>query len=150
MNIMFICTGNICRSAMAEGYMKKKVEEEKLDINVCSSGIYGEEGMGASYLAKEAMEEYGVSLDSHIAKVTSKTNVEDMDLVLCATLGHKRILLQMYPNLSEKIYTIKEYAYGEDILDKDISDPWGYDITVYRRCATELTNAIDKIISKLK
>ena len=150
MNIMFICTGNICRSAMAEGYMKKKVNEENLDINVCSSGIYGEEGMGASYLAKEAMDDYGVNLNSHIARVTSKTNIKDMDLILCATSGHKRILLQMYPELSNKIYTMKEYAYGEDVLDKDISDPWGYDITVYRRCATELTDAIDKIIEKIK
>ena len=130
--------------------MKKRAKEEGLNLNVCSSGIYGEEGMGASYLAKEAMEEYGVNLDSHIARVTSKTNIEEMDLILCATMGHKRILLQMYPVLKDKIYTMKEYAYGEDIRDKDISDPWGYDITVYRRCAAELTDAIDKIIEKIK
>ena len=134
---------------MAEGYMKKMVAEKKLDINVCSSGIYGEEGMGASYLAKEAMEEYGVNLNNHIARITSKTDVKDMDLLLCATSGHKRILLQMYPELSNKIYTMKEYAYGEDILDKDISDPWGFDITVYRHCAAELTNVIDAIIEKM-
>lgn len=150
MNVMFICTGNICRSAMAEGYMKKIVQEKGLNINVCSSGIYGEEGMGASYLAKEAMEEYGVNLDNHIARITSKTDIENMDLILCATMGHKRILLQMYPDLSNKIYTMKEYAYGEKELDKDISDPWGFDITVYRRCAAELTNAIDKIVEKIK
>ena len=149
MKIMFICTGNICRSAMAEGYMKKKAQEENLNIEVCSSGIYGEEGMGASYLAKEAMNEYGVKLDCHIARITSKTNVKDMDLILCATTGHKRTLLQMYPDLSKKIFTIKEYAYGENEVNNDISDPWGYDITVYRHCAAELTKAIDKILLKL-
>ena len=148
---MFICTGNICRSAMAEGYMKKRVEEEKLsNIEVSSSGIYGEEGMGASYLAKEAMDEYGVKLDKHIARITSKTNVKEMDLILCATMSHKKILLQMYPELEDKIYTIKEYAYDGEIRDKDISDPWGFDITVYRRCAAELTDSIDKILDKIK
>ena len=150
MKIMFICTGNICRSAMAEGYMKKVVKEQKLDIDVCSSGIYGEEGCKASYLAKEAMSEYGVNLDSHVAKITSKTNIKDMDLILCATAGHKRILLQMYPDLSEKIYTMKEYAYDDERKKQDISDPWGYDITVYRRCASELVDSIDNIVRRIK
>ncbi len=149
MKIMFICTGNICRSAMAEGYMKKRAQEEKLNIEVCSSGIYGEEGLGASPSAKEVMKEYGISLDSHIARITSKTNIADMDLILCATIRHKEILSQMYPNLQNKIFTIKEYAYGDECIDKDISDPWGYDITVYRHCAQELTKAIDAIILKL-
>ncbi len=148
MKIMFICTGNICRSAMAEWYMKKRVQEEKLDVEVYSSGIYGEEGSGASYLAKEVMSEYGVNMEEHVASVTSKSNIEDMDLILCATMSHKHLLLQMYPNLKEKIFTIKEYAYGEECDNKDISDPWGYDITVYRHCAEEITRAIEEILLK--
>ena len=150
MKIMFICTGNICRSAMAEGYLKKRAQEENIQVEVCSSGIYGEEGSEASYLAKEAMKEYDVDLKAHIATVTAKSNIKEMDLILCATTSHKRIINQMYPDLAEKTYTIKEYAYGQDCRDLDISDPWGYDITVYRRCAAELTNAIEEIIKKIK
>ncbi len=149
MKIMFICTGNICRSAMAEGYLRKRAIEEKLKIEVFSSGIYGEEGAGASYLAKEAMSEYGVNLNEHKATVTAKSNIEEMDLILCATASHKRIIKQTYPELAEKTFTIKEYAYGENCQDKDISDPWGYDITIYRKCATELTDAIEEIIKKI-
>ena len=150
MKIMFICTGNICRSAMAEWYMKKKVLEEDLNIEVYSSGIYGEEGMGASYLAKEVMSEYEVNMDRHIATITSKSNIKDMDLILCATTSHKNILIKAYPDIKNRIFTIKEYAYENKIINKDISDPWGYDITVYRKCAAELTDAIDKIIQKIK
>lgn len=145
--IMFICTGNICRSAMADAYMKKRVLEENLPIEVYSSGIYAEDGAEASFLAKEVMQEYEVNLDSHKATNTVNSGIADMDIILCATTGHKRMLLQMIPNLKEKIYTIKEYAYGEEL---DIGDPWGYDITVYRRCATEIVQAIEKIIEKEK
>lgn len=148
--IMFICTGNICRSAMAEAYMKKRIAEEKLDIEVNSSGIYAEEGDGASYLAKETMEEYGVDLSAHKATNTRKSNVETRDIILCATNGHKQLLLQMMPNLNGKVYTIKEYAYGKECENLDISDPWGYDITVYRKCATQIVQAIEKIIEKEK
>jgi len=150
MKIMFICTGNICRSAMAEGYLKKRVQEEKLDIEVCSSGIYAEDGAEASYLAKEAMSEYDVDLNEHRATNTEVSCINDMDIILCATSSHKQILLRMYPDLRKKIYTIKEYAYGENGKSTDISDPWGYDITVYRHCARELVDAIEKIIEKIK
>lgn len=148
--IMFICTGNICRSAMGEGYLKKIAEEENMDIYVCSSGIYADNGDEASYLAKEVMKEYDVDLSKHKSTNTRNSQIEDMDVILCATMAHKQLLIQMYPNLKEKIYTIKEYAYGKEIENKDISDPWGYDITIYRRCASELTNAIDNIAKKLK
>ena len=148
--IMFICTGNICRSAMANAYMKKRVAEEKLPIEVCSSGIYAENGGQASYLAIETMQEYEVDLNSHKSTNTRNSNITEMNIILCATTGHKQLLIQMFPNLKEKIYTIKEFAYGENYTDKDISDPWGYDITVYRNCANQIVQALEKIIEKEK
>lgn len=148
--IMFICTGNICRSAMAEAYMKKRVAQEKLEIDVNSSGLYAEDGEAATYLAKEAMQEYDVEIESHRATNTRKSDAANRDILLCATNGHKQLLTQMMPNVKEKIYTIKEYAYGKDCSNPDISDPWGYDITVYRNCAKEIVQAIEKIIEKEK
>lgn len=148
--IMFICTGNICRSAMADAYMKKRVLEEKLPIEICSSGVYAENHAQASYLAIEAMKEYDVDLTGHKATNTQNSNISQMDIILCATTGHKQLLLQMMPNLRERIYTIKEYAYGKECDNLDISDPWGYDATVYRSCANQIVQAIEKIIEKEK
>ena len=149
MKVMFICTGNICRSAMAEGYLKKRVQEEKIDVQVCSSGIYAEDGAKATHLAEEAMRKYGIDLSEHRATNTHNSKIKQMDIILCATTSHKQILTEMYPDLKEKIYTIKEYAYGNIDESKDINDPWGYDITVYRHCAKELVEAIEKILQKL-
>ena len=149
MKIMFICTGNICRSAMAEGLLKKQSKEAGLNIEVCSCGIYAEEGSLATYSAIEAAKEYSVDITYHKATHIRNSNITQMDVILCATNGHKQMVIQMYPNLKDKIYTMKEYAYGEKLQNLDISDPWGYDMETYRRCASQINDITEKIVQKL-
>lgn len=59
------------------------------------------------------------------------------------------MVIQMYPHLKEKIMTMKEYAYGKTEKNQDISDPWGNDIVVYRKCASEIEKISKEIIKKL-
>ncbi len=149
MKIMFICTGNICRSAMAHKLLEKKLEEKPInDIQVYSSGIYAENGDTSTYNAIETMKEYGVDLKSHIATNIRNSEIDKMDLILCATLSHKREVLYLYPELQGKVYTMKEYV-GDDKETKDISDPWGYDLTTYQRCALEINEILDKLMEKI-
>lgn len=149
MKIMFICTGNICRSAMAHKLLEKKLEEKQInDIQVYSSGIYAENGDTSTYNAIETMKEYGVDLKSHIATNIKNSEIDKMDLILCATLSHKREVLYLYPGLQGKVYTMKEYV-GDDKETKDISDPWGYDLTTYQRCALEINEILDKLMEKI-
>ena len=149
MKIMFICTGNICRSAMAHKLLEKKLEEKQInDIQVYSSGIYAENGDTSTYNAIEIMKEYGVDLKSHIATNIRNSEIDKMDLILCATLSHKREVLYLYPELQGKVYTMKEYV-GDDKETKDISDPWGYDLTTYQRCALEINEILDKLMEKI-
>lgn len=148
--IMFICTGNICRSAMAEGILKKYIKEANLEAEVYSCGIYAEDGDKATDYAIEAAEEYGVDIKKHKATGIRNSNIEEMDIILCATISHKQMVIQMYPSLKEKIMTMKEYAYGKDVTDPNVSDPWGYDIVTYRKCASQLNDICEKIIEKLE
>jgi len=147
--IMFVCTGNICRSAMADKMLAKRVEEENLNIEVYSSGTFAENGDYPTVEAIEAMEEYGVDLKQHRATNIRRSNIEEMDLILCATTTHKNMVLQLYPNLVGQVYTMKEYV-GDTQNGIDISDPWGYDLAVYRKCAAEIEKIIKKIVDKMK
>lgn len=146
--IMFICTGNICRSAMADALMKKLAKDSNKDIEVYSCGIFAEDGDMPTFNAVEAIKEYDVDLKLHRATNIRNSKIEDMDIILCATVSHKNNVINMYPNLKDKIFTIKEYA-DYDKNDLDISDPWGYDIETYRFCASTISKCLNKIIDKI-
>lgn len=72
-----------------------------------------------------------------------------MDLILCAGETHKNTLIRIYPDLKNKIHTLKEYVEIED-ENKDIKEPWGYDIEIYRMCEAEIEKCIDKLIEKIR
>lgn len=148
MKIMFICTGNTCRSAMAHHLLEKIATEKNKDIQAYSCGIYAQTGDGATYEAIEVMKEYGVDLTKHTATNIAEAPLKEMDLILCATTAHKQAVIMLHPELKEKIYTIKEYAEKDKTLeDKDIKDPWGYTLATYRQCASEIETCIEKIIN---
>ncbi len=147
-NIMFICTGNTCRSAMAQAFMKKLLKD-KNDVKVYSAGIYAINGEKASYEAIKTLKDYyDTDLSMHKSTNVRDSKIKQMDLILCATISHAEMLKRMYPELKEKIFTIKEYAYGKEVEDKDIKDPWGYTLDVYKNCAKEIYEALEKIVEK--
>ena len=153
MNIMFICTGNICRSAMAQGLLEKKLKDQnRTDIAVFSSGLYAENGEMATRLATKVMEKYDVNLRLHRATNIRHSNIRNMDLILCATNSHKTAVLNKYPELDGMVYTLKEYVgYNKEFHTKiDIEDPWGYGEDVYRFCAQEINDCLDLLLEKIK
>ncbi len=150
MKIMFICTGNTCRSAMADGLAKKIVKEKNLDIEVCSAGIFAQTGEHASYNSIAIMKEYDVDIALHKATSVDESNIKEMDLILCATKTHKAELQVRYNDLKDKIFTMKEYAgLDNDGTDMDIKDPWGYNLNTFRTCAAEISICVEKIIEKI-
>lgn len=153
MNIMFVCTGNICRSAMAQWLLVKKLEEQnRTDIKVSSCGLYAENGELPTRNAIEVMKKYGVNLRLHRSTNIRTSGIRNKDLVLCAANSHKISVLDMYPELEGKVYTLKEYVgYDKEFHTKiDIEDPWGYDEDVYRFCAAEINECLDLLLEKIK
>ena len=151
MKIMFICTGNTCRSAMADGLAKKLIEEKDLDIEVFSSGTFATTGEHASFNAIAIMKEYDVDIVLHTATSIEQSNIMDMDYIFCATNSQKNEVTKRYNQLKCKIFTMKEFAeIDNNGQDLDIRDPWGYDINTFRICAAEISLCVDKIIKKLQ
>ena len=110
MKIMFICTGNICRSAMAHVMLEDKAKKQNKNIQVFSCGVYAQNGDISTEEAIETMEEYQIDLKKHRATNIRSSKIEDMDIILCATTAHKNNVINMYPKLEKKVFTMKEYA----------------------------------------
>lgn len=154
MNIMFICTGNICRSAMAHHLLEKRLKDLKIEnVKVYSCGVNAYNGEKSTWEAKYVMKNYyDVDLENHRATNIKNSNIKEMDLILCATKYHKKDVLELYPELNGKVFTMKEYVkYDEPHHDKiDIKDPWGYDKETYLECSKEISRCIELLIEKIK
>lgn len=153
MKIMFICTGNTCRSAMAHGLFEKKIKDNKLsNIDVYSCGIYASIGDTPTYEARRVMEEYEVDISKHKSINIKYSGIKEMDLILCTTSSHKNAVTEIYPELKDKIFTMKEYVnYNREYHNPiDIKDPWGYDIDTYRSCASEIDECLELLINKIE
>lgn len=146
MNILFVCTGNTCRSCMAEAIAKNEAEKRNLNLDIASAGIYAFAGDGPSINSVRVMEEMGLDVACHIATPLSEEILENSDLVLTMTEGHKLNILKNNPSLGSKVFTMLEYI-GEE---GDIADPFGGDISVYRECANQIKITIEKIFEKIK
>ena len=148
---MFICTGNVCRSPMAKYYFNRKIKDQNLQGKYIglSCGIYAISGEKATDNAVEAMKDYGIDMSDHRATKIQDSQISECDLVFTLTNYHKNVVLKMYPKLTGKVYTLKEYV-NPKVDYIDIDDPWGLDIDIYKSCAKEITENIDKIIEKLE
>ncbi len=109
---MFVCTGNTCRSPMAERLTAKMLERFDLgdDVQVMSAGLAALPGEPASSGACEAMRRDGIDLSNHRAKQLTKKMVEEADLILTMTASQKRHLLEIYPMSAGKVFVLKEFA----------------------------------------
>lgn len=142
MNILFVCTGNTCRSPMAAALFNKIATEKNMDVRIESAGIFANDGEGASTEAVVVMKKYGIELLSHHAQSLNTELVEKSDLILVMTPAHKMVFAG---SGCDKVYTVCEYA----DIDGDIPDPFGGDVEEYEECAEKLYKALLIIADKL-
>lgn len=133
MNIYFICTGNTCRSPMAEALFKSHNKE---GMHVRSAGIYAMDGGDISENAKHVIRDLGIDY-RHLSRQVSNEDVEWADIILTMTSAHKQLVMQSYPAVANKIFTFKEYVRPYGALD--VSDPFGGDVYMYRQTFQELS-----------
>ena len=142
MNILFVCTGNTCRSAMAAAIMDKLAQKRRLDIRIESAGIFASSGESASKNAIEALKKYDIDLSYHRSKPVTDDLIKQCDLILTMTTSHKQVL---EPVAGDKTFTLSEYVGAAG----DISDPYGGNLEIYEKTAGELYELLNTLADKL-
>ena len=132
--IAIVCTGNTCRSPMAEALLREQVRTKfgsEDAVRVLSAGVAAGQGSGASPQSVEVMGKRGLDLTGHSSQQLSDNLMNVADLVLTMTRGHRAAILAAWPNMHERVFTLRRDG-------GDISDPVGMPVDVYEDCATQI------------
>lgn len=120
-HILFVCTGNTCRSPMAEGMLRKLAIERGLELEVRSAGVAAMEGAPISRHAEAVLREQDI-LDRMTSTPLSNELAEWAHLILTLTQGHKQHVIQRFPHTAGKVFTLKEYVEDRDAVLKDVQE----------------------------
>ncbi len=148
MKILFVCTGNTCRSSMAEALAKKLLRDKpggSSDIQFSSAGIAAFPAEPASREAVQVMSEMGTSLEQHRAVRLGREQALKADLILTMTRSHLEHVKQLFPELTERVFTLAEYAGSSG----DVPDPIGQPLAGYRSCARRLEKLISGVLDRV-
>lgn len=146
-HVIFVCKGNICRSAFAEYYLKQELPGGRHRIESC--GLDVEQGLFSPHEALCVAKEFELDLESHRSKGLASCNLHDADLILPMEFRQYLLLRGMFPGKQSKIRLLRDFAPWPDRLLCNIYDPYGAGEDEYRRCFKRIQRAVDGLKSQM-
>ena len=144
-NVLFVCTGNICRSPMAQGLFADLVRGRR-DIEVSSAGIGAIGGQPPSIHSVEVMAELGIDIRHIRSKPLMAELVRRADFIFVMTYGHLDSMLLLFPSAAEKTFLLREFETDLPVMERDLSDPIGQSRETYRECRDQIRAALPRLL----
>ena len=147
--VLFVCTGNTCRSPMAEGGLRVLLEGRKVDnIEVMSAGTAAPSGCPATHYAVEAAKTWKADLFAHRSRAVSSWLIDEADLILVMTPAHYREVLTFNSDAKSKTYLLKKFPESGDD-GEGVADPIGGSLDMYNQTFLEIGEELGRILPEL-
>src|SRR5690242_16306931 len=144
--ILFVCTGNVCRSPMAEGLFRHAVGGSQ-DYRVLSAGVGAVDGQPPSPHAVRALQDLGIDISKQRSQMLTAELVQQADYIFGMTHGHVDAVTLLFPQAAEKTFLLREFDETLDVFEKDISDPIGGSYEIYLNCRDQIEQGIVSMLN---
>ena len=143
--ILFLCTGNVCRSPMAEGLFRHAVKGRG-DFRVLSAGLGALDGQPPTHHSVQAMKEIGIDISHQRSRALTTEMVRSADYIFGMTHSHVDTVTLLYPPMAEKTFLLREFDESMESYEKDIGDPIGSPYQVYVECRDQIEQGIATLL----
>ncbi len=149
--ILFVCTGNSCRSVMAEGLLRHFLEKKgRTDIQVLSAGVGTSGGFGATVETVEVMKREGIDVSRHVGQAVTPDLIHHADAIFCMEEYHRGRILSLEPQANGKVHLLRIFQSKAKVTDPNIADPIGRPKEVYESCLLTIKEGVERIVRWLE
>jgi len=145
MKILFVCTGNTCRSVMAQFLLNKMAKDKGLDLEALSAGMAAERHFPTPSGVKHSLKERGIDEVVHTPRYAAREVVAWADLIVAMTRGHREHLLDLYPEFTDRVKLFSEIAGNGE---QDVDDPIGKPLPVYQKTRDQLEEGLKTFLEE--
>lgn len=145
-SILVVCKGNICRSPLAEAYLRYLVEKHGLPTTVQSAGLETSFGKPAHHFAQTVGAEGGLVMGKHATQPLHKDQVEQADMILVMEWRQRRRVIKLYPQARPKVFLLRQF-YDQSV--REVADPYSGTLEDFQTCFSMIKRACDVLVAKV-